>query len=278
MKYKIVSIFGLFVVAAFLFSACTKSEIQKAQEAYDYNTIIPKVMEIYGPTSVAAHGLADFPYEYSAPARGGSSWAWEVETQLGTGTPEITLEENGRIAKIVFPQRSEADTATVKVIETTAGGKSSEQQTMEVALAAFCPYLWDDYEGNYTGTSGAHSDPVVFERTTTLNQFRVYGLANFVNSDWGENWVEGDGSCIGSFSCGDIFTIAKQEIGDTDYPDTYVLEGSGTVDPVTKIITLDYEVWYDAGGSSAGTFSTVLTPAGAGLKVLITPEPFNRKK
>jgi len=122
---------------------------------------------------------------------------------------------------------------------------------LKVALEAFCPYFWDDWEGNYTGTSGAHSDPVVFTRTTDLNYFKIHNLADFVSSSWGENWTSGDGSCIASFSCGDVFTILKQVIGDTDYPDTYLIEGSGTVDPVSKAITLAWGVFY-TGGSQAG--------------------------
>ena len=260
-----------------MFSACEKPPVELANEEYDYGKIVPVVSAIAGPTAVAAHGLSEFPYTYSAPTRGGSSWAWTVTTLTGTGTAEITLEENGRIAKINFPQRSAADVATVSVIETTMGGVSSVAQTLDVDLAAFCPYLWADYAGNYTGTSGAHSDPVVFTATPDLNHFKVEGLADFVNSSWGENWTSGDGSCIASFSCGDVFTILKQEIGDTDYPDTYLIEGSGTVDPVAKTITLAWEVFY-TGGSQAG-LTTVLTKSSAkGYKVLETPETFDRQK
>ena len=274
MKNKILASISFLVVIAFMFSACEKPPVELANEEYDYNNIVPVVMAIAGPSAVAAHGLSDFPYTYSAPTRGGSSWAWTVTTLSGAGAAEITPEENGRIAKINFPQRSVVDTATVSVIETTMGGVSSVPKTMKVALNAFCPYLWADWAGNYTGTSGAHSDPVVFTATTDLNHFKVDGLADFVYSSWGESWTKGDGSCIGSFSCGDVFTILKQWVGDSDYPDVYYIEGSGTVDPATKTITLTWEVFYT--GSSQSGLTTVLTKSGAkGYKVVETSGTFD---
>ncbi len=277
MKNKILASISFLVVIAFMFSACEKPPVEEANEEYDYNNIVPVVVAIAGPSAVAAHGLSEFPYTYSAPARGGSSWAWTVTTLSGTGSAEITLEENGRIAKINFPQRSVVDTATISVIETTMGGISSVAKTLKVALEAFCPYLWADYAGNYTGTSGAHSDPVVFTATPDLNHFKVDGLADFVYSSWGETWTSGDGSCIGSFSCGDVFTILKQWVGDSDFPDVYLIEGSGTVDPATKTITLTWEVFYT--GSSQSGLTTVLTKSGAkGYKVLETSETFDIQK
>jgi len=154
MKNKILASISFLVVIAFMFSACEKPPIEEANEEYDYSKIVPIVSSIAGPTAVAAHGLSEFPYTYSAPTRGGSTWAWTVTTLAGTGAAEITLEESGRIAKINFPQRSAADVATVSVIETTLGGSSSVAKTLDVDLNAFCPYLWADYAGNYTGTSG----------------------------------------------------------------------------------------------------------------------------
>lgn len=275
MKNKILASISFLVVIAFMFSACEKSPIDKANEDYNYSKIIPVVSAIAGPSTVAAHGLSEFPYTYSAPTRGGSTWAWTVTTLTGTGTAEITLEENGRIAKINFPQRSVVDTATISVIETTMGGVSSVAKTLKVALNAFCPYLWVDYAGNYTGTSGSHSDPVVFTATSDLNHFKVDGLADFVYTSWGESWTSGDGSCIASFSCGDVFTIQNQWIGDSDYPDVYTIDGSGTVDPVTKTISLVYSVYYASGGS-VDDITTVLTKSSAkGYKVLETSETFD---
>lgn len=277
MKNKILASISFLVVIAFMFSACEKPPVEEANEEYDYSKIVPIVSAIAGPSTVAAHGLSEFPYTYSAPTRGGSSWAWTVTTLAGTGSAEITLEENGRIAKINFPQRSVVDTATISVIETTMGGVSSVAKTLKVALEAFCPYLWADYAGNYTGTSGSHSDPVVFTATTDLNHFKIDGLADFVNSSWGENWTSGDGSCIGSFACGDVFTILNQEIGDTDYPDTYLIDGTGTVDPVNKTISLIYTVYYT--GGSVSDIETVLTKSSAkGYKVLETSATFDIKK
>lgn len=115
----------------------------------------------------------------------------------------------------------------------------------------FCSYPVDDYVGTWTGTAGAHAEELVTEVTGEPNKLRIFGLADFVESSWGENWLEGDGSCVMEFSCGDIVTIEKQWIGDSDFPDEYFIEGSGTFDPETMTINLVYEVFY-TGGSVAG--------------------------
>jgi len=92
MKNKILASISFLVVIALMFSACEKPPVEKANEDYDYSKIIPLVSAIAGPTAVAAHGLPEYPYTYSAPTRGGSTFAWTVTTLLGTGAAEITLE------------------------------------------------------------------------------------------------------------------------------------------------------------------------------------------
>ncbi len=244
-----------FVLAIGLFNGCEETD------DYDYNSITPKVLGLNGPEAVAAHGLAEFPYTFSASYhRGGSTLEWSATTASGVGEVAITTEDvatfKGKIAKVVFPQRSTADVATITVTETTMGGVTSAPYTYEVTLDPFCPYPMADFVGNYTGTSTSHAETVTTELTANLNELRVYELANFVQASWGENWVEGDGSCVMEFSCGDVVTIAKQFIGDSDYPDTYLIEGSGTVDVDAKTITLVYEVFY-TGGSVPGIETTL---------------------
>jgi hypothetical protein len=129
-----------------------------------------------------------------------------------------------------------------------------------VRAVRFCDYPMEEYVGNWTGTSGSHSETVVAELGTEYNTIKVYGLADFVTSSWGESWVEGDGSCLMTFSCGDVVTIERQWIGDSDYPDSYYIEGSGTLDPEAKTITLVYEVFYT--GDSVDGLETVLSLGG----------------
>jgi hypothetical protein len=112
----------------------------------------------------------------------------------------------------------------------------------------FCSYPIEEYVGSWTGTSTIHSEVLTFEITDMPNKVRVYGLAGIITESWGETWLDGDGSCIMEFSCGDIVTIERQWIGYSDYPDDYHMEGSGTFDPETMTINLVYSIYYTGGG------------------------------
>jgi hypothetical protein len=242
----------MLVSVATLFQGCK-------DEAYDFNAIEPVVMVVNGPTvGVAAHGLLDFPFTYRVPPRGGSSWAWSFDSAKWGGTI-IQDPDKPYIAYIVFDQ-SDVDTeAVIRVVETTMGGVSSPVKELLVNLIAFCPYDMDYWVGEIQGTAG-HNDPVMIgSRTPNLNQLRVHGLAGFVNFSWGENWVDGDGSCILDFSCGDNVVIQRQWLGDSDYPDVYFIEGEGpgTIDEAAGTITISYKVYYT--GSSTGVITTTLT-------------------
>ena len=130
-----------------------------------------------------------------------------------------------------------------------------------------------DFVGNYSGTSaGNHAPTVELVAEHGLNVIRAKGLAYFVPNSWGENWVKGDGSCVLEFGCGDVVTIYPQWIGDTDYPDSYGIDGTGTVDVANKVINLDYTVYYGwsgGSGSTAAEISTTLTLGGKVIKSVV---------
>ena len=223
---------------------------------YDFNAIEPIVGPIVGAGEVAAHGLTDFPTTYSVPHRGGSTFAWSVAVP-GGGNSTIVLDQTySSIAYITFPQSSVLTSATISVVETTMGGKTSPARTRQIVLTPFCPYDMDALVGNWTGSSGANANPVVATRTANLNELRLRGLAGFIQSSWGENWVSGDGSAVIEFICGDLIKIDRQQIGQTDYPDTYFLDGTGTYNPTTRAITLTYVVYY-TGGNTAPITTTL---------------------
>ena len=119
--FKILSI--LLLVAAVL-GACKKSDVEKSQEAYDYNTIEPIIFSIAGPTITAASGLA--PVTYMATPRGGSTYKWEV---IGHGAAINVLNPSYN-AEITFDQSDDDKDVQVKCIETTSGGKVSETFTL----------------------------------------------------------------------------------------------------------------------------------------------------
>ncbi len=274
MKKKILYILGLMLLSsAVVFNSCEE------KDDYNYDDIEPVVFAISGPNPATAHGNENYPSKYSVAHRGGSTYNWEVG---GDHSGTVALDEDDpSIAYITFDQSSEDTEATITVTETTQGGIVSEPFSMDVDLLAFCPYPMEDYIGNYTGTAeGEHAPTVEFVAEEGLNVIRAKGLAYFVPNSWGENWIEGDGSCVLEFGCGDVVNIYPQWIGDTDYPDSYGIEGTGTVDPDAKTITLDYVVsygWSGGTGTEAAVISTVLTLDGKVLNKEVKSVP-NPKK
>ena len=229
------------------------------KDDYNYDNIEPVLFSITGPSPSTAHGNTGFAATYSVQQRGGSTYNWVIGGNGGTVVQDETFPS---IAYVTFNQSSVNTTATITVTETTQGGKTSEPFVRTINLLAFCPFDIDAWSGNYTGTSGAHAPTVVMEKVHGLNIIKVKGLANFVQASWGENWVKGDGSCIMEFRCGNVVNIARQWIGDTDYPDVYGIMGSGTVDVVNKTISLTYTVYFGftaTAGSVAANVTTVLT-------------------
>ncbi|MFA5648229.1 MAG: hypothetical protein WC951_07940 [Bacteroidales bacterium] len=238
----------------------------KEEDVYDYDSIEPIIFDITGDMVATAHGNEAYPFTYSVPQRGGSSYVWIVG---GKGGGEVVQDETyPSIAYITFNHSSVPTSAVVTVIETTCGGKVSEPFSKEIELLGFCPYNMGEYVGNYYGTQpGDHAPLVKFEAVDGLNIIRAYDLAYFINLG-GEEWTEGDGSCLIEFGCGDIVTIPPQWIGDSNYPDSYGIYGNGTVDPETKKISLDYVICYGWKGSSGVDYaeiSTVLTKDGKKL-------------
>jgi len=260
MKIKFLNILGLVLLGLMIMlSSC------KDKDDYDYNAIEPIVNAISGPGMVAAHGLPEFPYKYTVPHRGGSTFAWTVTSPAGTSTI-VKDPEYESIVYITFPQSSDTTYATITVVETTMGGKSSPPLSRNIVLTPFCPYDMEALTGNWVGTSGANDDVLIATTTGKLNELVVKGLAGFVNFAWGENWTRGDGSALLEFSCGDLINIPPQWIGDSDYPDVYGIQGSGTIDAANQIMTLRYEVYWgwtgSSGNSALGEIETVLTRSG----------------
>jgi hypothetical protein len=257
MNIRLINLLGILLLGILIgFSSC------EDDNDYDFSAIEPIISSLTGPNEVAAHGLTEFPTRYHVPHRGGSTFAWEI---TGHGGTFVLDERYSSIAYVTFNQSSNLTAATINVTETTMGGKTSPVFSREITLTPFCPYDMDALVGDWTGTAGAHDDELPATTTGNLNELRIGGLAGFVNFSWGENWTDGDGSCVLEFSCGENIAILPQWIGDTDFPDSYGIIGSGTFDPVNDVITLSYEVFYGwdgSSGTSAAEVETVLTKDG----------------
>lgn len=251
----------LFTAFAALIVASTAIFYGCSEEEYNFNNIEPVIMTLTGPvTGVPAHGLSEYPFKYQVPARGGSTFDWSFDNTKWGGT--ITQDPNKPyIAYVVFTQSSADTAAIIKVVETTQGGKTSPVKQLRVDLIEFCPYDMDYWVGEIEGTSSRNDDVMIGTRTANLNELKVKGLAGFINFSWGENWVEGDGTALLEFSCGNNVVIKNQWIGTTDYPDDYYIEGTGTIDETAKTITLNFRVLYT--GGATGFAETILTKKGA---------------
>jgi hypothetical protein len=165
MKKIIVGLSAITLSLVLIISSCTTPPIEAAQEAYDYNAIVPKVLGLNGPGNTIGHGLSEFPVEYSASYfRGGSTLEWSASG--GTTILEVIDDGSfkGRKAKIVFPQVSEATTVTITVTETTMGGVKSEPFALEVDLSPYCPLDLDEFTGGYTVWDGDDSGSCTISR------------------------------------------------------------------------------------------------------------------
>jgi|SRR6056297_336933 len=242
------TVFLISSVVILAFSGCEE------KETYNFDEIEPELVGgISGPKEVVADGFCN--YNYSVIHRGGSSYKWSIENY------DAEINKNSKYpnqATILYAQSMDSATAYLTVKETTMGGKSTST-TDTIEILPFCPYPMDDYTGKYLSSDTINvADTVISEITTIPNQLRIYGLADFVVNRWGETWINGDGSCVIDFCCNNVIEIQRQWIGDTNYPDTYMIEGTGTVDTTNKVITLNYYVLY-AGGTSNKSIDTELS-------------------
>lgn len=144
----------------------------------------------------------------------------------------------------------------------------------------YCPFVAADLVGDYNGTGSAHANIVTIALEGT-DQLRIFELGEFIQSAWGENWTDGDGSCVVDIAPDGIITIPAQWIGDTDYPDVYGIEGSGVFTTCTGAIELNYQIYYGWDGS-AGTLAadetTILTMIKKGNNPSNKVEKFTSKK
>lgn len=198
MKYRILSTFGLFVAAIFIFSACTKSDINKANDDYDWSKVQPKIFGFSGPSSGAASGLA--PLTYKVNPRGGSSYTFEV---IDHGATIVIDEEWPQIAYVTWDQSGVAVDCQITVYETTSAGLVSEKDTIDVSLGPFCPKVAGDFVGSWTGTETGDSEVAPLNVTFvagTGDQVigeAIAGIPVFLSTvftGWGEVFQDGFGN------------------------------------------------------------------------------------
>jgi hypothetical protein len=143
MKRKIFLRISLLLAAAFLMVTCTKSDIEKAREAYDATKVVPVVQGITGATTVLQ--TKTFVYKVSYE-RSGSTWAWTgvncVVQSVSADTREATFLFN------VMPAGGAK--AIIQVTETTIGGVVSAVKELQATVNPFCALPLSGFVGTWT--------------------------------------------------------------------------------------------------------------------------------
>lgn len=261
MKKRVFSIIGAVAVAALLFNGCTKSEIDQARESYDWNSVIPKVLDFQGPSEVAASGLTPLPYSVSY--RGGSSYTF---TTAGYGaTIEVPDPDYPNEVMVTWNQSSVDTFAYLICVETTAGGVSSEPDSLGVILTMFCPLQngANDLAGSWSGDDAYYPSQVVTTAPSST-ELAAYGMGyGFIFNWWGEQVVDSAAITISVDQEGFV-TIPRQYVFTTVWKGDnydYEIEGSGTWDNcgTSPHMLIQYDIYYagDADGL-AKTYSAYL--------------------
>lgn len=192
MKNKLFRYISFLTALVLIFGACQKTDIQKANDEYDFNKVIPIVQGISGPSNATQTFSESFSPSYF---RGGSTWAWSVSA----GASITSTSADTRDVDILF---SEMGDVTLTLTETTLGGVTSEPYVMDIAVAEFCPMTRDDFLGTWVGTEeGKTAGPltITFVAGTGANEIVAEATAgtpaimSAVFLGWGEVYQDGFG-------------------------------------------------------------------------------------
>lgn len=251
--FKIISLLIIVIVA---FLGCTKSDIEKANEDYNYNNIEPYIYAITGPAATAASGLASVTY--TATPRGGSTYTWSVEDHGAT----INVLNPSYKVEILWDQSDVDVTAKVVCIEKTQGGKVSEPAYYDVSLSKFKPMEFDEFLGDWSGTetdeggntydlnltltAGADENTLIFAATDGTP-----ALMSALFEGWGETFQpgfgnEGDIILIVDLLTGGVSIDCSVYVGQTEPgPWDYWFRGIGTWEGFNKTMSFDFFLQFD---------------------------------
>lgn len=251
--FKLLSLLLMFVI---VFSGCKKSDIEKANDEYDFNSIVPVIYQITGPTTTAASGLA--AVTYSATPRGGSTFSWET---IGHSAQITVLDPSSKV-EIKWDQSDDDVEAKIKCIETTLGGIASEPAYLDVSLTKFKPMTFDEFLGEWSGTevdeagveypiditftAGTAPNTIIFP----VNADGIPALMSGLFISWGEAFQAGippAGNLTATIDLNSgAVTIDCQYFGQTlPGPWDYWFSGEGTWEGFNKSMTISYGLQWD---------------------------------
>lgn len=245
MKKSIFYSLSVLLAFALVFTSCNK------EDAYDFNNYTPVIVGgVSGPTSGFASGLA--PLTYSVVYRGGSTYSWTVS---GIGAT-ITQGALPSIALITFDQSDVDVNATITVVETTQGGKTSEAVTYAVALKKFKAMAISEFYGTWTGTengnpitltavAGADASSIVFMPTGGIPAIMS---AKYLG--WGESFQAGfgpEGAITVNLDLNTGNASIQHYWGQTlPGPYDYWISGTGLWSGVDRSINIDCYMQFDS--------------------------------
>jgi hypothetical protein len=243
----------IIIIIVSLFNSCETPPIEAAQDAYDYNSIIPEVLGMQGASIAIQTFTSDFTISYH---RGGSTWNWSAE-----GASVESVSEDTRVATIIFTNDG---AAKVTVTETTAGGKTSDPVSMDVTVMKYCPLANGvaDMVGTWSGTDAGYTS--IITSAVSGADLAMSGMGvEFINDFWGEPVIASTPINM-KFNIDGTVEIPRQFLYTTTYegdPYDYEIKGSGTWDNCGSRPTLliTYDVYYpgDEDGLAA-TYSSYL--------------------
>lgn len=261
MKNKVFKYISFLAALLLIVGACEKTEIQKANDEYDFGKVIPVVQGITGPANATQTFSESFSPSYY---RGGSTFSWSVST----GAAITSTSTDTRDIDVLF---SEMGDVTITLTETTLGGVTSEPYELDIQVAQFCPMTRDDFLGTWVGEeSGKTSGPltITFVAGTAANEIVAEATAGIpaimggVFTGWGEAYQPGFGME------GDIVLIINENGSLTkrvDYwgqtlpgPYDYWSFNEGLWSGCGTAPTMDFDFSLDwSGGGSSGYLNTV---------------------
>ncbi|MCU0457179.1 MAG: hypothetical protein MUE74_12840 [Bacteroidales bacterium] len=227
MKRKIFLKTAFLLSTSLIFVTCTKSDIEKAREAYDASKVVPIVQGISGPASV----LQTFAYTYKLTYdRAGSTWEW-----TGVDCTIQSVSEDKKSATVLFNVLPASGKAKVQVAETTVGGATSPVKAFEPTVNPFCPLPVTGFVGAWSGTDGFNSGTHLQASQVVManpsgTTIKVTGLNyGWIANKWGETVTDG-GTINMTINANGTVVIPYQYCFTTDYdgsPYEYWVEGDG---------------------------------------------------
>ena len=247
MKKNIYYIIVIFFVAL-LSNSCEKSAMEEAQDSYDYNAIVPVVLDgVQGITLINQTFTSDYTVDY---CRGGSTWNWSV-----TDATIQSISDDTRTVTVLFSDLPDDGYATITVSETTMGGVTSESVSLDVMVNQYCPLSGlSDLVGSWSGTDGVYGDyESVYSSVITTEvsgeDLLIAGIGKpFMEDFWAET-VTATGDVVITINEDGTITIPRQYIYTTSYegsPYDYDIEGSGTWDNCgeSPALIINYDIYY----------------------------------